>query len=214
MRKIVERNHHPVTPDLTLESALWEARIRMVAGIDEAGRGALAGPVAAAAVTLPEDLSVLERLHGVRDSKQMTPGARQVWSKEIKRIALTWSVGFASAQEIDQIGIVPATRLAVQRALAELSCQPEHLLLDYLFLPECSLPQTALVKGDARCLSIASASILAKTARDDLLIQFDQTYPGYGLAANKGYGTAQHRQAIVNRGLTAIHRQSFQIKAL
>jgi ribonuclease HII len=121
-------------------------------------------------------------------------------------------VGFASAQEIDDLGIVPATRLAVQRALVKLMPCPQHLLVDYLKLPDCELPQTALVKGDERSLSIAAASILAKTARDEILFQLNQQYPEYGFAAHKGYGTVAHRQAIQRMGYSEVHRRSFRIK--
>jgi ribonuclease HII len=180
-----------------------------VAGIDEAGRGALAGPVSAAAVILPPETSVLCKLKGVRDSKQMTPAARQAAREMILEHALSWGVGYASAAEIDQVGIVPATRLAAWRALERLSLPPAHLLLDYLFLPDVALPQTALIKGDCRSLSIAAASVLAKTARDVLLCELDSTYPGYGFAAHKGYGTQAHRNALQRLGPCPAHRRSF-----
>lgn len=201
----------PPAPDLSFETALWNAGIHFVAGIDEAGRGALAGPVAAGAIILPVDDRLSRALKGVRDSKQMTPSERDAWAARLPGLAMTWAVGFASAQEIDAIGIVPATRLAVHRALAQLAPSPQHLLLDYLQLPECSLPQTALIKGDARSLSIAAASILAKTARDKILCQLEQEYPGYGFAAHKGYGTSAHIQSIRRLGYSETHRHSFQI---
>jgi ribonuclease HII len=204
----------PPSPDLCFEAALWDAGIPYVAGIDEAGRGALAGPVAAGAIILPADKRLADELKGVRDSKQMTPSERRAWAARLPGLALTWAVGFASAQEIDEIGIVPATRLAIQRALAQLAPPPLHLLLDFLRLPECSLPQTALIKGDARSLSIAAASILAKTARDQILCQLDQEFPGYGFAAHKGYGTAAHIQSIQRLGASEAHRHSFQIHKL
>jgi ribonuclease HII len=200
----------PAAPDLSFETELWHAGILRIAGIDEAGRGALAGPVCAAALILPIQPDLLLRLHGVRDSKQMTPAARELWAVRLREVAQAYGVGFASAQEIDEIGIVPATRLAVQRALAQLERAPQHLLVDFLKLPEVSLPQTALVKGDARSLSIAGASVLAKTARDALMRQLDKQYPGYGLAVHKGYGTQAHRQAMAVLGLSPIHRRSFQ----
>ena len=203
----------PPAPDLAFEAALWQEGVLRVAGIDEVGRGALAGPVCAAALVLPVQNDLQLTLRGVRDSKQMTPAAREHWAVRLCETALAWGVGFASAQEIDQIGIVPATRLAVRRALAQLAFEPQHLLVDYLELPEVSLPQTALVKGDARSLSIAGASVLAKTARDGLMRQLDEQYPGYGLAVNKGYGTLAHRQALARLGMSAIHRRSFQCSA-
>jgi ribonuclease HII len=204
----------PPAPDLSFEVALWNAGVRCVAGIDEAGRGALAGPVAAGAIILPVDDQLASKLKGVRDSKQMTPRERSAWAARLPSMALTWAVGFASALEIDEIGILPATRLAVQRALEKLTPTPQHLLLDYLQLPECSLPQTALIKGDARSLSIAAASILAKTARDKVLCQLEQEYPGYGFAAHKGYGTAAHILSIQHLGFSQAHRHSFQIHQL
>jgi ribonuclease HII len=202
----------PPAPDLAFEQALWAAGIRAIAGIDEAGRGALAGPVAAGAVILPADISTPDKLHGVRDSKQMTPLQRQEARKRILDIALSWGVGFASWQEIDELGIVPATRLAAWRAVQELTISPDHLLLDYLFLPDCCLPQTALIKGDCRSLSIAAASVLAKTGRDALMVELDTQYPGYGFSIHKGYGTAMHRVALQRLGMSLVHRRSFRLK--
>ena len=207
-----DRSLLPAQPDLTFEAGLWSRGTRYVAGVDEAGRGALAGPVAAAALILPADLSVAERINGVRDSKQMTPAERQFWAKRLPNLAASWAVGFATNLEIDELGIAHAVRLAIQRALISLQPQPEYLLVDYLELPECPTPQTALVKGDARCLSIAAASIMAKTARDAVMIELDASYPGYGFSAHKGYGTLAHRQAIHQLGFSPIHRQTFQVK--
>lgn len=204
-----DRSQLPVAPDFRFETALWDSGLQAIAGIDEAGRGALAGPVSAAVVIFPADRRLELSLAGVRDSKQMTPAARQQWAERLPEVALAWAVDFASAQEIDERGIVHATHLAVLRALARLSVLPEHLLLDYLTLRDCSLPQTALVKGDARSLSIAAASIFAKTSRDALMRAEDVEYPGYGFAMNKGYGTLAHRQAILRMGYTTIHRRSF-----
>jgi ribonuclease HII len=201
----------PHEPDLSFELMLWQAGILGVAGIDEAGRGALAGPVAAAAVILPKEVGIAGRLKGVRDSKQMTPDERETARGQILLYAVSWGVGFATAQEIDLIGIVPGTRLAAWRALENLSVSPTHLLLDYLFLPDVAIPQTALIKGDRRSLSIAAASILAKTSRDALMCEFELTYPGYGFARHKGYGTRAHREAIRRLGPSAVHRYSFSL---
>jgi ribonuclease HII len=143
----------------------------------------------------------------VRDSKQMSPAARAAWEPRIKACALAWGVGFASAEEIDTIGILPATRLAATRAFTDLS--PDYLLTDYLVFREISLPQTALVKGDQRSLSIAAASVLAKTARDEVMRQLGRSYPGYGFERHKGYGTHEHQEAIARLGLCEIHRKSF-----
>jgi ribonuclease HII len=206
-----DRSLIPPEPDLAFEMNLWQVGFLAIAGIDEAGRGALAGPVAAAAVILPHKGPIQELLHGVRDSKQMTPFEREIARKRILDYATAWGVGYAAPGEIDQIGIVPATRLAASRALENLSQPPDHLLLDYLFLPEVAFPQTALTKGDCRSLSIAAASVLAKTSRDALLVNLDQTYPGYGFAAHKGYGTMAHRDALKRLGPCPVHRLSFTL---
>lgn len=202
-------------PDLTYETHLWPY-YRHIAGLDEAGRGALAGPVAVGAVILPDDKTLLARtLAGVRDSKQMAPLERESLAPRIKEIALTWGVGFASADEIDAQGIVPATRLAALRALHGLTLTPRYLLTDFrLELPELDTPQTALVKGDALCLSIAAASVLAKTARDQLMCELDLCYRGYGLGKHKGYGTQSHRSAMKQLGVSPIHRRTFQVKEI
>lgn len=200
----------PARPDLQFEQALWNKGLCLVAGVDEAGRGALIGPVAAAAVVLPCDqLDLIDKLAGVRDSKEMKPEERDYWAIEIKSMAAAWAVGYASAAEIDQIGIAPATRLAAGRALGQLSLKVEHILIDYISLPEVATPQTPLIKGDARSLTIAAASVLAKTGRDAILVAMDAEFPGYGLAQNKGYATAAHRAAIASLGPCAQHRHSF-----
>ena len=200
-------------PDLSHEKHLW-THFKRIAGLDEAGRGALAGPVAVGAVILPEDEPLLfQALAGVRDSKQMTPLGRERLAPRIREVALAWGVAFASAEEIDSLGIVRATRTAAVRALRGLSVLPQYLLTDFrLELPQLELAQTSLVKGDARCLSIACASVLAKTARDEWMRELDSQYPGYGLGKHKGYGTQAHRSAMKRLGLSKIHRQSFKVK--
>jgi ribonuclease HII len=199
----------PDAPHLGHENALWENGALWVAGIDEAGRGALAGPVAAAAVILPQIMSLTIDLEGVNDSKRMTPTQRDTWSAVIRRVAVTYGVGLASPQEIDELGIVPATRLAASRAIDHLAVSPDCLLLDYLYLPKIPVSQISLTKGDRRSLSIAAASILAKTTRDAILVELDDQYPGYGFARHKGYGTAVHREALLRLGPSPIHRMSF-----
>jgi len=194
---------------LEFEQTLWTGGFARLAGIDEAGRGAWAGPVAAAAVILPSNPSLTQVLNQVRDSKLMTPRARQLWSPRIQEAALAWGVGFASAGEIDTLGILPATKLAALRALEKLC--PDYLITDFLVFREIDLPQTALVKGDQRSLSVAAASVLAKTARDAVMRGLDEMYPGYGFAQHKGYGTHLHQEAIKDRGLCEIHRKSFSI---
>jgi len=222
-----------INPTLEFEQALWKDGFARIAGIDEAGRGAWAGPVAAATVILPPDPSQTRTvrpgahgidLNGVRDSKLMTALARETWAPRIKDTALAWGVGFASAEEIDALGILPATKLAATRALEALIPDhlipnyllpnylfPDYLLTDYLLFPEIDLPQTALIKGDQRSLSVAAASVLAKTARDAQMRELDGQYPGYGFGRHKGYGTRIHQDAIRQMGTCAIHRKSFSI---
>lgn len=200
----------PPQPTLEFERELWTRGYRFIAGIDEAGRGPLAGPVSAAAAILPDDPGMENCLIGVRDSKQMTPSQREYWAERIQSAACAYSVGFASSNEIDKIGILPATRLAMQRAIEGLRVLPDYLLLDYLLLPGDPRPQMPLVKGDARCLSIAAASVLAKTARDALCYEYERQYPGYGFASHKGYATAEHLAAIQRLGPCPIHRMSFR----
>ncbi len=207
-----------VEPDLTFERRLWRGGMRYIAGLDEAGRGALAGPVAVGAVILPALAQGSHRrglalLKGVRDSKLMTPEEREAAAPHIRAYALAWSVGFASAEEIDADGIVPATRLAALRALCELQVFPDYLLTDFrLELPQLDVAQTALVKGDERCLSIAAASVLAKTTRDALMREMDAQVPGYGLSQHKGYGTRAHIEALARIGYSPIHRKTFSLK--
>lgn len=200
-------------PDLTHELELWNAYER-IAGLDEAGRGALAGPVCVGMVILPNNPPLLSRtLKRVRDSKQMPPRERTQLAPHIKQTAIAWGIGFASADEIDLLGIVPATRLAASRALETIPFIPHFLLTDFrLELPELDIPQTALVKGDQRSLSIASASILAKTARDEFMIELDNQYPEYGFSRHKGYGTRQHSGRIAQLGHSPVHRKTFRLK--
>ncbi len=203
-------------PSTFHESKFWRCGLLHVAGLDEAGRGALAGPVAVGVVILPNKKALLSRtLTGVRDSKQMTPLEREALAPRIKEVALTWSVGFASAKEIDALNIVQATRLAALRALNGLALSPQYLLTDFrLELPQLGISQTSFVKGDALCLSIAAASVLAKTARDERMCELDMHYQGYGLGKHKGYGTQVHRSALERLGFSPIHRKSFQVKEI
>lgn len=200
-------------PDLTYEKEIWSS-YQLIAGLDEAGRGALAGPVCVGTVILPHDHPhLLRALNGVHDSKQLTPRKRSDLVPHIQETAIAWGVGFAVAEEIDQLGIVPATRLAASRALEALPQYPEFLLTDFrLELPELDIPQTAIVKGDQRSLSIACASILAKTARDELMSKLNDEYPEYKFSHHKGYGTLLHRKKIEQLGHSPIHRKTFQLK--
>jgi ribonuclease HII len=196
-------------PNIDLESDLWQQGFSSVAGLDEAGRGAWAGPLYAAAVVLPTDERVMDVLAGVKDSKKMSASQRERWKDCIKAVSMDWAIGTANPQEIDQMGIVAANRIAMTRALEQLHYRPEYLLVDYIRLPDCDLPQTNLPKGDALSLSIAAASVLAKTARDALMIEMDSRYPRYGFAQHKGYGTARHRAALEAAGVCELHRMSF-----
>ncbi len=203
-------------PTLDNENRLWTSGYRIIAGLDEVGRGAWAGPLFAAAVILPAELPELEqRLAGVRDSKLLSPRQRIRLVETIHQVALAVSIGQASHEEVDRLGVVGATRRAMCIALAGLSVSPEFLLIDALQLCQVDLPQQSLIKGDVICLSIAAASIIAKVARDELCLQLDREYPGYGFAQHKGYGTALHRQCLAELGPAPIHRRSYEpVRAL
>jgi len=198
-------------PDLHEELALYAAGHTHVAGVDEAGRGAWAGPVYAAAVVLPlgrDDL--LDLLDGVRDSKQLSQGQREELLPVIREAAEAVGVGWADPAEVDDLGIVPATRRAMARAVAQLNGQVDALLIDYVRLPDLDLPQRSLPKADVHCLSVAAASIVAKVTRDRLMVALDDDFPGYGFARHKGYGTRQHREALARLGPLPIHRMSWR----
>ena len=199
----------PKFPTLEYEKDLWMQGYRVIAGLDEAGRGAWAGPVFAAAVVLPNDERVCDLLSGVRDSKMMTPKQRERWQGCIRSASISWGIASASSSEIDDIGILPATCLAMRRAIDELAYPPMHLLVDYITLDECGCPQLSMAHGDCLSLSIAAASVLAKTARDAYMVELDEQYPGYGFAQHKGYGTAMHREALEFLLPCEIHRQSY-----
>ena len=183
---------------------------RLVAGVDEVGRGALFGPVVAAAVILPVFALPQLALAGVKDSKQLSPVRRLKLSKEIQRLALDWRIGYATAQEIDQINILQASLLAMKRAVLKLKVQPDICLVDGRQpLPNLPLPQQTMIKGDERSLEIAAASVVAKVWRDDLVIRLAIKYPNYDLVTNKGYGTERHRLALQQYGPSRLHRMSF-----
>lgn len=192
---------------LTRERALWESGIEHVAGVDEAGVGPLAGPVVAAAVVFPRGCGLL----GVDDSKTLEVELRETLAVEIRKVALTYAVAVVEPAEIDRVNIYQASLRAMARALVALSICPQHVLVDARRIPGCEIPQEPIVKGDATCHAIAAASILAKTARDALMRGYEETYPGYGFAAHKGYSTDAHREAIKRLGPCAIHRRSFTL---
>lgn len=197
-------------PTLEREFALKAQGYAHIAGIDEAGRGAWAGPVVAAAVILPLDHpELLHRMAGVNDSKQLSAKQRESMRGQIQQVATAWAIGEASVDEIDRLGIVPATRLAMQRACVALSPQPHALLIDAVRLPALALPQQSFNFADSISLSVAAASILAKTARDATLDRLDTEYRGYGFAKHKGYGTAAHRAALQYLGVSPQHRRSY-----
>lgn len=194
------------TPTLEREEALWAEGYEVVAGIDEVGRGPLAGPVVAAAVVLPPGQLFIE---GLNDSKVLSPKARERLAGEVKQAASAWAMGAASVKEIDRINIRMATILAMRRALAKLPQPPDHVLVDGNPVPELGTPHDAIVKGDSISASIAAASILAKCARDHLMTQLSKRYPEYGWENNKGYGTAAHLKALEEHGPTGHHRRTF-----
>lgn len=201
----------PENPGLGIEQSLWQQGLKFIGGMDEAGRGAWAGPVMAALVVLPADPRIGLTLAGVRDSKRMTALQRARAALAIKSVALAWSVGETSAAEIDELGILPATRLAFSRAIQNASILPDFLLLDYIHWPGLQNPHRVMPKGESLSLSIAAASVLAKTTRDEAMKRLEGQYPGYGLARHKGYGTRIHAEALKRLGCSDIHRRSFSI---
>lgn len=197
-------------PHLHLELELYAQGYGYVAGLDEVGRGAWAGPVVAAAVVLPlHTVGLAPALDGVDDSKVLTPQVRAELVPLIQRTALAWGVGQAEASTVDHIGIVAATRLAMRRALWALYCPIHCLLLDAIELHGLPHHQRPVVDADATCLSVASASILAKVYRDALMVDMDARHPGYGFRHHKGYGTPHHALALAHLGPSSIHRLSW-----
>jgi len=177
-----------------------------IAGVDEVGRGPLAGPVVAAAVILDPN----NPIEGLMDSKKLTEKKREILAVEIKEKALSWALGRAEVEEIDEINILQASLVAMSRAVEKLNIEPELVLVDGNKCPKVSYPVEAIVKGDSLIEAISAASIIAKVARDSEMIAFDEVYPGYGLAKHKGYPTAMHRQALLDLGVTIIHRRSYK----
>lgn len=180
--------------------------ISLICGVDEAGRGPLAGPVSAAAVILDEARPV----PGLNDSKKLTEKQREKLAPLIKECALAWAVAYASVEEIDHLNILQATLLAMKRAVLALHSVPALVLVDGLYCPETSLPSQAIVKGDSKVAAISAASILAKTSRDALMLQLHEQFPHYGFAIHKGYPTASHIAALREHGASAVHRRSFK----
>jgi ribonuclease HII len=193
-------------PTLERERALWARGGGVVAGVDEAGRGPLAGPVVAAAVVFP---AFCKPIRGLRDSKLLTPAARTRIARRVRERALAVAVGAASVREIDRYNIRRASILAMRRALARLPLCPEHVLVDGLPCPELGCPHVAIVDGDALCHSIAAASVIAKTVRDLLMERLAAKHPGYRWDENRGYGTPDHLAALATFGFTVHHRKTF-----
>ncbi len=192
------------------EETLYKKGILHVAGVDEAGRGPLAGPVVAGAVILPPYCEIL----GLDDSKKISEKKRYHLEEEIKAKALSWAIGGVTPREIDRINIYQATIRAMMLAIRKLCLTPEYLLIDAMKLKEVALPQTGIIKGDQKSASIAAAGILAKCHRDRLMILYDKRYPGYGFQQHKGYPTQAHRRAILQLGSSPIHRLTFQVKEI
>jgi ribonuclease HII len=190
---------------LQYETALWSTGVRYVAGVDEAGMSPLAGPVSAAAVVFAPG----SRVPGVDDSKKLDAQKRERLALEIKQTAVAYCVGFAEVEEIDTVNIYWAGLLAMRRAVEGLQIAPEHVLLDARRLKDLTVPQQRIIKGDQKSLTIAAASILAKTARDARMQELDQQYPGYGFAKHKGYPVREHVVALRALGATPVHRRSF-----
>jgi len=203
-------------PRLDEERVLWQRGLTAVAGVDEVGMGPLAGPVVAAAVILPPDLTCEGGLpvtfpQGVRDSKTLTLKARERLAVEVRNVAVGIGIGVVEVEEIDEINIYQAGMKAMRLALAKLSETPEHVLIDGRSLKELSCPQTTFIKGDRDVYSIAAASIIAKVYRDTLMMRLDKQYPEYGFARHMGYGTPAHRDAIRRLGPSPVHWRSFRL---
>ncbi|MCR5747581.1 MAG: ribonuclease HII [Lachnospiraceae bacterium] len=176
-----------------------------ICGIDEVGRGPFAGPVMAGAVILPKDCEILY----LNDSKKLSEKKREALYEEIKEKALSWAVARVEPERIDEINILQATFEAMREAVSKLDIRPDILLVDAVHIPDIDIPQDSIVKGDAKSLSIAAASVMAKVTRDNIMKEYAKEYPGYGFEKNMGYGTAQHREALKEYGPTPIHRRSF-----
>lgn len=200
----------PATDLLEYERGYWDRQFAHVAGVDEVGRGPLAGPVVAAAVILPEGTAV----DGADDSKVLTPAARREIAREIGDCAVAVAVGAASAREIDRINILRATARAMNRALDRLAVRPDHVVVDGLPVRELAWEHDAVIGGDGRVHSVACASIVAKVCRDRLMTRLARRYPGYGWERNMGYATRQHREAVRDAGLTPHHRTTFGLLQL
>jgi ribonuclease HII len=202
------RNERLTLPGMIDEQVLYAGGFEYIAGVDEAGRGALAGPVVAAAVILPKNLAYYIQ-NGVRDSKKLNHARREVLFELIKSTAIGVGIGIMPHHVIDEINILNATRRAMRQALDRLSRVPDYVLVDGMPIPRLKIAQKGIIKGDCTCISIASASIIAKVTRDRMMQDMDIAYPGYGFGKHKGYGTRQHLLCLSRLGPTPVHRYSF-----
>jgi len=202
----MSRRHHVQTCTAVLERELHQLGYRLIAGLDEVGRGAWAGPVVAAAVIL--DLDQIPE--GIDDSKRLSPSRREALFSTIWNTARALSIGIVDASEIDRTNILRATERAMRQAIEGLRLRPDFLLIDAVELPDVGIPQQALIRGDQLSVSIAAASIIAKVTRDRLMREYDRLYPGYGFAHHVGYGTRAHQEALMRLGPCPLHRRSFR----
>ena len=195
---------------LSYEKKLWSQGLNYIAGVDEAGRGPLAGPVVAAAVIFRKEIFI----PGINDSKKVSPRQREYLFQIIHSKAIAVGIGIVSEKKIDELNILQAAYKAMQLAIGDLATKPQHILVDGRKNPGFLLPQTAIIKGDSKSFTIAAASIIAKVTRDKIMIKYEKTYPQYGFAKHKGYPTRQHILALKQYGLCPIHRRTFKVKAL
>lgn len=208
----------PIVPNWDNEIELCAAGNRLIAGVDEAGRGAWAGPLVAAAVILPPPselgglehaAEVAEALAALRDSKMLSPARREELMGVVGSVALSVGIGVVSSGLLDVIGVGPGNRLAMTRAVRDLGVRPDYLVIDAFKLPSMPLPQRPIIKGDAKCITIAAASVVAKVTRDHIMCELGAVYPAYGFARHKGYGTSTHAEALLREGVSPIHRRCF-----
>ena len=209
----IQKEHDDLVRMLTYENDLYEkgnenGPVSYIAGVDEVGRGPLAGPVVTAAVILPADF----KIPGVNDSKKLSEKRREVLYETLTREAVAWSIGISDNKVIDEINILNATKEAMLEAVEGLSVKPDHVLVDAVTIPGLTMPQTPIIKGDASSVSIAAASIIAKVTRDRMMVEMAEIYPEYSFENNKGYGTRAHYEGLDRAGASPIHRKSFLVK--
>lgn len=204
-RALIEKENNRLQNMVLYEKQAREQGFKFIAGVDEAGRGPLAGPVVAGAVVFPEGCLI----KGINDSKKLTPLMRARLFTEIKEKAVSWGVGMATVEEIDSLNVLQASLLAMRRSLQNLAAQPDYILVDAVRIPEIRVPQLSIIKGDGKSITIAAASIIAKVTRDRMMEDYDNQFPAYGFARHKGYGTRDHIEALQRYGCCTLHRQTF-----